>query len=200
MLILNLDIATSTGWSVFNTAKHPASTECGVLDLRAKASTGVETRRLMRRIIDEQVCALIDRYRPDVACLEQPLNYIKAGNPGGKKMPMFRGEPHKEAEEKGGPNADTVLMLNQLFASADVVCRHKVKTVIEVPPKTWQVLTKSYPGDTKERSIAFCQALGIILPPDLNKKERGDAADACVIGQWAAGHCQELRMMQRAAA
>lgn len=203
MLILSLDIATSTGWSAYDTNKHPSSIECGALNLSlSKDITGLERRRLMRRMIDEEVCGLFDRFHPDVACLEQPLNYIKAASSKPKPVPMFKGDPRpaQEGDEKGGPNADTVLLLNQIYAVADTVCRHKARIVVDVAPKSWQVLTKNYPGDTKERSIAFCRALGIILPPDLNKKERGDAADACVISQWAAGHCQELKLMDRAKA
>lgn len=207
MIILALDVATSTGWAVYDPSTHQSAIQCGVLDRAAlpKEITGAERRRLMRRAIDDRLCALFDRFRPDFVCIEQPLNYIKAGAPSRAKpvrgQPGMFQKPNPETDDKGGgggPNADTVLMLNQIFAVADTVCAHKARTVIEVAPKSWQVITKQFAGDTKERSIAFCRSVGIVIPPELNKKERGDAADACVIAIWAAGHSQELKMMQRA--
>lgn len=205
-LILSLDIATSTGWAAFDTDRHPSAIECGVLDLSANAGTGVEKRRLMRRIIDEKLCELIARYRPDVACIEQPLNWIKPSGGNPKKAPkMFKGdtafEQQADGAEKGGPNADTVLMLNQIFAVADTVCFHKIPLIIEVAPRSWQTLTNRYPGaTTKERSQAWCKAFGILLPAGLTKLQRGDAADAAAIAFWASGHTQELKLMERAQA
>lgn len=204
MLILALDVATGTGWSIYNTERTDASV-CGVIDLRIEDSkdlTGMEKRRLMRPLLDEAVCDLIKRWRPDVACIEQPLNFIGSNEPQEKAMPLFkraeaplRGKPKKQT---GGPNADTVFMLHQLFTVADTVCRHKVGMVIEVAPKTWQTLTKAFPGDTKERSIAFCHFHKIAIPGGLTKPQRGDAADASVIAYWAAGKAQELKLLQRA--
>lgn len=210
MKILALDIATSTGWAVYDTDKTPSAIECGVFDLsvaeKGVKKTGVEKRRLMRGMIDAEICRLIDRYRPGTACLEQPLNYIKPQGQGKpKKAPLFKGDvdphPKTDKEEKGGPNADTVLMLNQLFAVAYTICAHKCQLMlpIEVAPTSWQVLTKAHRGDTKERSISYCHQLKVILPPELNKKERGDAADAVCIAVWAAGQIQKDKMMDRAA-
>lgn len=191
MIILALDIATNTGWAVYDPAR-PNATVCGAIDLSVKGAkdmTGMEVRRLMRPKMDEAICRLIDQWRPDVACLEQPLNFIGKGEPGEKPMPLFKGGGPTKAPKKqaGGPNANTAFMLNQLFAVADTVCAHKVDLTLEVAPTTWQTLTKSFPGSTKERSIAYCRALRIQIPPSLNKVATGDAADAVVIAIWAAG-------------
>lgn len=206
MLILSLDIATSTGWAIYDPSR-PNATACGVLDVSAKGAkelTGMEVRRHARAKFDEALCRLLDQWRPDFACLEQPLNFIGTNDPKPKKAPLLAaveasvqspGKPAKKAA--GGPNANTAFLLNQLFAVADTVCRHKVKNLIEVAPTTWQTLTKAYPGDTKARSIAFCRAHRIQLPA-LNKVARGDAADAVVIAYWAAGKAQELKLLERA--
>lgn len=200
-VILALDIATSMGWAVFDTDRHESSIQNGAIDLRNDAKTGVETRRLMRRKIDEEVCRLIDKFRPNAACLEQPLNFVGQNERQPKKAPLLEiveaRQPKKKGKDGGGPNANTGFLLNQTFAVADTVCRHKCETVYEVPPITWQRLTKQFPGDTKERSIAFCEQLGISLTPT-TKKERGDAADASVIAVWCAGQLQTDRMMRRA--
>lgn len=202
MIILGLDIATGTGWAALDPS-NPKATVCGAINLSVdKELTGMEKRRLMRPKLDEAICRLIDQWRPDVACLEQPLNFIGANKPEGKAMPLFKGAQTRAApvKKKGGPNADTAFMLNQLFAVADTVCRHKVALTLEVAPTTWQVLTKSFHGDTKERSIAFCQLHRIPLPHGLTKPQRGDAADAVVIANWAAGRAQEIKMLERSRA
>lgn len=206
MKIFALDIATSTGWAVYDTDKSPSAIDCGVFNLsvaeRGVKKTGVEKRRLMRGMIDVEICKLIDRFRPSTACLEQPLNYIKQGQGKPKGVPLFKGQklPDETDDENGGPNADTVLMLNQLFAAADTICAHKCPVVMEVAPKTWQTLTKSISGNTKERSIAYCRQLNIVIPPELTKPQRGDAADAACIALWAAGQLQKQKMMDRVAA
>jgi hypothetical protein len=205
-LILGLDVATGTGWAVYDTERRDA-TVCGVIDLRledSKKMTGMERRKIMRRNLDEALCELINKWRPDVACIEQPLNFIGANEPTEKPMPLFKraeaplkGKPKRQG---GGPNADTAFMLNQLFTVADVVCRHKTREVIEVAPTTWQTLTKAFSGDTKERSIAFCRMHRIEIPGGLTKPQRGDAADAAVIAYWAAGKAQQLKMQERVGA
>lgn len=199
-IILGLDVATSTGWAVYDPSA-PAATVCGAIDLSikgAKKMTGMEVRRLMRPKLDAELCRLIDRWRPDVACIEQPLNFIgEKGDPADKPMPLFKGggPSGKPKKKSGGPNANTAFMLNQLFAVADTVCGHKVSLTLEVAPTTWQSLTKAFPGDTKARSIAFCRLHRIQIPPTLNKVAQGDAADAAVIAYWAAGKAQEIKML-----
>jgi len=208
LIIMALDIATSTGWAVYDPAR-PNATACGAINLSVKGAqdmTAVEVRRLMRPKMDEAVCGLIDQWRPDVACLEQPLNFIGSNEPTPKKAPLLaaveqpaaQGKGKKKA--KGGPNANTAFMLNQLFAVAETVCSHKCDMVLEVAPTTWQTLTKAYPGDTKERSIAFCRAMRIQIPPSLNKVATGDAADAVVIAIWAAGQVQKAQLAAKISA
>lgn len=199
MLILSLDVATGTGWSVYD-PKRPEATVCGAMNFKQDDNlTGMEKRRLMRPMLDKAVCELIARWRPDIACIEQPLNFIGKNEPKEKAMPLFAQPPAKGKPKRkgGGPNADTAFMLNQLFAVADTVCRHKVKLTIEVAPTTWQTLTKAFPGDTKERSLAFCRMHGVTIPSGLTKPQRGDAADAVVIAYWAAGKAQELKWHDR---
>lgn len=199
MIILALDISSSMGWAAYDTDRHISAIVNGTIDLRNKGATGVETRMLMRREIDLQVCKLIDKLRPDVAFLEQPLNFI--GETGGKpkRAPLLKaaGFEDEESGGKGGPNANTAFLLNQMFAVADTVCRHKCSAVYEVAPRTWQSITKQFHGDTKDRSIALCEQLGIELTPT-TKKAKGDAADGCCIAIWGAGHCQELKLQRMA--
>jgi Holliday junction resolvasome RuvABC endonuclease subunit len=207
MIILALDVATVTGWAVHDTGRHVSSIQCGVIDLSCKAD-GPKKRRIMRRALDEALCRLIDRFRPEAACVEQPLNFIgshekKPKGAARRQLGLFvQAQPTAASGSKkgGGPNADTTLMLNQLFAVADTVCSHKCRLVMEVAPTTWQRLTSAYPGDTKARSVAFCRSARIVFPAGLNQKETGDAADAAVIAFWAAGHAQELKLIERARA
>lgn len=207
--ILSFDLATNCGFGFYNTDKPHSAIECGVFNVGIKLATATMRRTFARRKTDEEVCRLIDHYRPDVACIEQPLNYIKTGGgkPRRKKTPMFGDDPPQDdgggedGEGGGGPNAATVLLANQIFAVADTVCQHKVELVVHVDPKTWQVLTKHYHGNTKERSIEMCRALRIVIPGTITRKPaRADAADAACIAFWCAGHAQELKLMNAVAA
>ncbi len=197
--ILALDIASNCGWSCMDTTLPPSAIINGSFDLRTgipkkikgrKPMTGVEKRNIMIRNMIPILGQLCDIHKPIVICLEQPLNNI--GND--EDDPTQPGQ-----KRKTGPNASTVLALNQLFGAAKGFFLGRGAYVMEVAPRTWQTLTRRYPGaDTKARSIAFCGALKI----PVNGKtiiQRGDAADASCIAIFAEGECRarKMRMAQK---
>lgn len=216
--ILALDIATTTGWAFFDVDRHVSAIRNGVFkfgdDIKADdgrdGKTAMHKRRILRRAMHDRLVELYDEYRPTAICLEQPLNYIKSGAPKGKKLPIFKGDQtvNPKQDKGGGPNASTVLALNQLYAVADEffwAVSNPIGGVtlepfclFDVAPTTWQTMTKQFPGDTKERSIAYCEAAGIALSYG-NKKDRGDAADASVIAVWAETAMWERKVEQIAA-
>ena len=199
--LLTLDIATSTGWAFYDLQRSPSAIECGTIDLKVKgARTGEEQRDEQCELLDMLMCERINEYRPDVIGLERPLAWIKPNFGGGRKRRgMFKDDSaaqEQDADSGGGVNSATVLALNQLYATANCVARHKARLVIRVSPKTWQTIIADCPGaNTKEKAIEFCRMLRIEIPPELNKVERGDAADASAIAVWCAGHSQQLKML-----
>lgn len=199
MRILALDVATDTGWAFYDTDKHVSAIECGVISLIALAGRDAAKRREKRVQIDYETTLLHNRFRPDATVIEAPLDYIKTGDGRrGQRAPLLP----VEATDKpsGGPNAHTVILLNQLFAAAETVARHKSGMVIEVRAQTWQSILPKTDGDTKTRSLRFCHAMRISLPEKGNKEYRANAADASAIAIWAAGHCQEIKLAQKARA
>ncbi len=193
--ILSCDIASSTGFSAYDTTKPPSSIINGAFSLTvnipkphkgAKKITGVEKRWYMRRELMTQLNALWNRFEPKVICLEQPLNAIMGNDE--------EAEPGRPP--KGGPNASTVLALNQLFAVADAFFIGKGAYIIETSPRTWQGLIRGYPGEnTKAKSLAFCAAMKIPISAK-TIVQRGDAADASVLSMWCAGECQARKNRQ----
>jgi hypothetical protein len=143
--------------------------------------------------------ALIKLHQPEVAVIETPLQVIKTYQKAKpKKGDMLAGlAPADDDAGGGGPNANVVLTLNQLFAVAWDVCRGTLGNgVYEVDPKTWQKITKSYPGGTKDRSIEACRVLRIEIPKA--KAIQDNAADAAMIALWSAGNLQQIKLMEQA--
>ena len=199
MKILALDVATNTGWAVYDTDRHESAITCGTLSLSKaipKGSKVTDRRHIATAALDEALCRLVAAYRPDYAIVELPLGRIESHTR--KSKGMFA--DHDDGNQSGGPNADTVLMLNQLFATATCVIRHKVSGFETVSPRTWQVaITKGLPGSsTKDRSMAFVSAIGVQYPPTLNKKDKEDAADAVCLAVWCYRNSQHLKILQAA--
>lgn len=195
--ILALDVATNTGWAVWETDRSPSAmlTGCFHCDGEGKGSAARSGKRDdMRR----KLRALIKLHQPDVAVIETPLQVIKTYQKAKpKKGDMLASiAPVEDEGGGGGPNANVVLTLNQLFAVAWDVCRGTLgASVYEVDPKTWQTITKSYPGGTKARSIEACRVLRVEIPKA--KAQQDNAADAAMIALWSAGNLQQIKLIER---
>jgi len=204
MIIMALDIASSTGWAVYDTDKHQSAIRCGAFHLTRDCPKGAlqaDRRRHGRDALISKLGMGLRKVSPDIVVLERPLDAIMANPVRGRKAPLL---PVDEPEQAGGgANATTVILLNQFFATAYAVCALAIgqENVFEVAPRTWQTITKPFGGkdtSTKDRSLAFCKSLGVTLPP--TKAAQIDAADAVAIAFWAAGHCQEIKLMMARAA
>ena len=198
MRILALDVATNTGWAIYDTAAHISAIECGVITVASQDSAATAAMRDKRAAFDEEVTRLHNRSRPDLVVIESPLAYIK-DNRGARRAPLLAGAVAAEDAPGGGPNARAVLLLNQLFAIAETIARHKAGRVIEVRPQTWQKIMPKTADDTKRRSLQFCHVLRIALPEKGARELRANAADAAVIAIWAARHSPEAKYRDRAA-
>lgn len=202
MRILALDVATNTGWAFYDTASHVSAIECGVVSVGTDAETTTATAlmRDKRAAFDEAVTLLHNRCRPDLVVIESPLAYIKPNAPAARAPLLRAAGADEEARGAGGPNARAVIVLNQLFAIAETVARHKARQVIEVRPQTWQTILPKTGDDTKKRSLQFCHMLRIAVPETGSRAYRANAADAAAIAVWAQRHAPEARLLERAVA
>lgn len=182
MRILALDVATSTGWALYDTGRPASAMISGTL--KFVGDTGFAKVADMRRKLPK----LVRELKPDFCAIEAPLTiipqYVK------KKSSDLLGEH----EETTTINAGTVMVLNRLAAAAQMCVMGQNIPCTEVPPRTWQrIIPKSFQGAPKQRVKAFLEAMHIVAT-------NADARDACAIALWCEGHCQQLKLMERATA
>jgi Holliday junction resolvasome RuvABC endonuclease subunit len=177
--ILALDIATKTGWALYDTEQGPSAIESGAVTFEGAGAFEkvLDVRRKLPRLIREK--------KPDFCAIEAPLAIIPQFS---KKRRTLLGEE----EETSTINPGTIMQLNRLAGAAQVCVVGQNIPCVEVRPQTWQtVIPKNLTGSTKQRAKAFCESLKIVA-------SNADSRDAAVIAIWAAGHCQELKLMERA--
>lgn len=181
MLILSLDVASTTGYAVFDTDRPPSAIVSG--SLKFVGSNAFEKVQDMRRKLPR----LVREHKPDFCAIEAPLAFVPSFTK--KKRGLFG-----EEEETSTINPGTIMQLNRLAGAAQMVVQGQNVRCVEVRPQTWQsVIPKSFTGPTKKRAKDYCDSLKIVSP-------NMDSRDACIIAIWAAGHAQELKMMERASA
>lgn len=181
MIILALDIATTTGFAVFDTDRPPSSMLSG--SIKFIGSTAFEKIHDMRRKLPK----LIRQHQPEFVAIEAPLAFV----------PQFRKKTKTmfgEEEETSTINPGTIMQLNRLSGAAQMVIQGQNLPCVEVRPQTWQrIIPANIKGPTKKRAAAYCDMLKIVSP-------NMDSRDACIIALWAAGHCAERKMLERARA
>lgn len=180
MRILALDIATKTGWALYDTDRPPSAILTGhfVCEGRGAFEKVASMRRKLPGIVKKQ--------KPDFVAIEKPLDRII-------QFKKTRKDLFGEEEQVSTINPGMVIQLNQLKASAQTVVMAFDIECCEVSPRTWQtVIPKSIAGkDAKGRARKYCESLKI-------EGATADERDAAVIAIWAAGHAQELKLLRRA--
>jgi hypothetical protein len=181
MIIMALDVASATGWAVYNTDKGPSAILSGSLKLVGDSAflKVADLRRRLPKIIRE--------HHPDFCAIEAPMEFA----PTFKKVKKTL---YGEEESESTINSKTIAVLNRLAGAAEMAVLGQNVECVSVAARTWQsVIPKNITGKPKQRAQAYCDMLGIVSP-------NMDSRDASVIAIWAAGHCQELKMIERSRA
>jgi Holliday junction resolvasome RuvABC endonuclease subunit len=182
VIILALDVASTIGWAVHDTNRAPSAMQSGSIKLVGDGAFEkvIDMRRKLPRLIRQQC--------PDFAAVEAPLEFAPQFK---KARKTIFGE---DEEVSTTINSKTIAMLNRLSGAAIMAVIGQNVPCAEVRPQTWQtVIPDQFRGKPKQRAKAYCDMLRIVSP-------NMDSRDACVIAIWAAGHCQELKMLERARA
>lgn len=181
MIILALDVASKCGWAVYDTDRPPSAITSGSLQFVGDNAFEkvADMRRKLPRLIREK--------KPDFVAIEAPLAHIPTFT---KKTKTMFGEE----EESSTINPGTIMQLNRLAGAAQMAVVGQNVQCVEVRAQTWQkVIPAHIKGPTKKRAAAYCDMLKIVSP-------NMDSRDACIIALWCAGHCAELKMLERARA
>ncbi|GAB4351463.1 MAG: hypothetical protein Kow0026_08560 [Oricola sp.] len=180
MRILALDVATRTGYALYDTDRPPSAIFTGhfICDGKGPFEKVASMRHKLPGILRKQ--------KPDFVAIERPLDRII-------QFKKTRRDLLGEEEVASSINPATVIQLNQLKAAAQTIVMGFDIDCCEVAPKTWQtIIPKSVAAkDAKGRARKYCESLKI-------EGATADERDAAVIAIWAAGHAQELKLMQRA--
>lgn len=182
MRVMGLDPATSLGWALYDTDRAPSAIVAA--SVRFDGENGFAKVSDIRRKLPK----LIREHHPDFIAIEAPLEIAPQFK---KKTKTMFGD---EVEETTTINSRTIAQLNKISGADCMVVMGQNIPCVEVRAQTWQtIIPKTYQGTTKARAKAYCDSLKI-------SAGNIDARDAAVIALWAAGHCQQLKMLERARA
>lgn len=177
--ILALDVATVVGWALYDDERPPSAIVSG--SFRLEGENAFEKVRDMRRKLPR----IIREHVPDFAVIEAPMEIAPRFKKVGKTM-------FGQEEQETTINSKTIAVLNRYAGAAAMAVLGQNLPCAEVAARTWQsIIPAQIKGKPKQRAKAYCDMLRIVSP-------NMDSRDACIIALWAAGHCQELRMMKRA--
>lgn len=180
MIIGALDVASKTGWAIYDTDRPVSAIICGSFVCEGQgAFAKVSSMR-------QKLPGILRKYQPDFVAIEAPLSRIIQHKKIKKDM-------LGQEEVVSTINPATVMQLNRLAASAQTIVEGFNIPCCEVAPRTWQTLIpKSIAGkDSKARVRFYCESLNI-------EGGNADSRDAAVLALYAAGHAQELKLLQRA--
>lgn len=178
MKVMGIDVATNTGWAVYDLDQTPSGIVSGSIKLQGASAFDkvCHLRRTIPRLLKE--------HRPDFAAIEAPMEFAPAFK---KKSKTMYGE-----EEQGTTiNSKVIAVLNRYAGATEMAVLGQNIPCVSVAARTWQTIIPSQiTGKPKQRASAYCDMLKIVSP-------NIDSRDACIIAIWAAGHAQEFKLLQR---
>lgn len=226
-LMLALDVATTTGWAVYDTERPPSAVISGSF------RTGGEDTPLTEKLLEirRQVPRLIKQYKPDFAVIEEPLavipRYKKKPKKGffeevptqsvdggkvvfllrkGMNVPQIAAQFRTTSDEviaalePGGMNPKTMMMLSELAGGATVAVQGHNVPCEQVRAQTWQAVIPAEIKAQFKGDGATKKRVKAYCEMLRIVSPNMDSRDACVIALWAAGHFQKLKMLDRARA
>lgn len=193
-LILAFDPSKSTGWCLYDTARHYSSIECGVLEMPDKADAYYTADQIGLKVVSLlKSCKEQHNRLPDFAVLEQQIEAQVAGSKfAGTIYPWIASSSICSTLARFAIPYGTLMpsAWRKMFFSGYDVPQSPVMETVQVDGRK----VKQHARDTKGRlkykyewkdaAIAKCEELGIVLPKQ--KALADDAAEACALAIcWA---------------
>lgn len=193
MLILGLDIATTTGFAWYTTppSNHVNDIRAALASIEPGSFKVVgETYEDRAADMGQRLIGLIKPRRPDLVVIEQPMRNVVQHR---KQVRDFGGD-HEEMTI----NAGTALLLNQLTGAAAAIVRAYNVPFLVMPSSTWRKAVYGFgthkgwaSKDWKKQARQKCAENNIVVTND-------DMAEACWVAK-AGETSASFKMMQRAA-
>ncbi|MFD1199558.1 hypothetical protein ACFQ3K_14725 [Brucella gallinifaecis] len=184
MIILGLDIATTTGFAWYDPSASMSTIRTGII---TSIGDNAEDKAAS---IATQLVTMLKAERPDFVAIEQPMRNVVTFK---KKKTDMAGD---KDETTINPNA---LQLSSLSGAAVAIISAYRIPWLTIPSSTWRSQFLGYgrkPGfaskDWKKAAMERCQMLKIPV-------KKHDAAEAVGIA-FAASGSQQFKMLQRQAA
>lgn len=205
MRILALDVATKTGWALYDTNKPVSSIQSGSFNIE-NANTIVDKLWAIRN----GVPPLMREHQPDYVVVEAPLNFAPQYEKKPKRDMITQVEPQQTSEApRSTISPNTISELSQMAGCATGVVMGFNVDCCQVRPQDWQRIIPRdiydrYPTwimqgskkkkdetATKKRVKDFCDRLHIASP-------NMDSRDACIIAVWGSTQSKQLKIAEMA--
>jgi len=177
-LILGLDIASVTGWALWDTGRNRSSIECGTIDSPEKT-----TDEHVAAEFAGKLAALIrhceDRYgrKPDLAVVEEMVKRTLRSAKTETVLGMLHGSAYATLSSLG-VMWGTLPVATWRAGFYSKGYRPPIKVIRHKKPTKFGKM-ESYTDDWKAAAIAASEEMGISLPPQ--KKRSEDAAEAVAL-------------------
>ncbi|ENN86045.1 hypothetical protein RHSP_82932 [Rhizobium freirei PRF 81] len=195
MIVMGLDLATRSGWSVRNSEKHRSSIVCGTFSVAENNHGDKLLWESKYPVAANLFYRLVKEYQPDFVAIERPEHGVRQFKKKGKAD--LTGN-----EEMVSTINPAALQLTGIFGAVAGICQIKNIPFGTIAAVSWRPVyfgkgVKPAPGkDWKDLAIEYAQRENIALPP--TKAEQRDAAEAIGICTcWHNCAIPELRWMQQ---
>lgn len=175
MIVMGLDLATTSGWAVRDSGKHRSSIQCGVFSVHTNDKGDKLEWESKYPVAANLFYRLVKDYRPDFVAIERPEHGVRQFNKKGKA--------DLTGEERNVMTINpAALQLTGIAGAITAICmmmRIPFGTVAAVSWRPVYFGKGVKPGekqDWKDLAIEMCEREHITLPR--TKAEQRDAAEA----------------------
>ncbi len=195
MIVMGLDLATRSGWSVRDSERHRSSIRCGTFSVAENNAGDKLEWEAKYPVAANLFYRLVKEYQPDFVAIERPEHGVRQFKKKGKADLTGK-------EEVVSTINPAALQLTGIFGAVAAVCQMRGIPFGTIAAVSWRPVyfgkgVKPPEGkDWKDLAIEYAQRENIALPS--TKAEQRDAAEAIGICTcWVQCQIPEIKWMQQ---
>lgn len=192
-LILGLDLASVTGWALWDTAKHRSSIECGVLEFPPKASVEYRAAQIGLKLTELiRDCKVRYGRKPDMAVAEEAMKLSLKGTQSTIVSCMLHGAVYGTLANHGimWGTMSVQTWRSQFYGRGNRPPQKMVKKKVN---GVEQMVSAD---DWKQAAIDACEQMGVTLPA--SKAKAHNAAESVAVACcWEKARIHAGRYEQR---